>query len=83
MLALKRELDGMGGTRPAGCASDARPAEPFSGAVDSLTYVEFEDRFRGSQPRCARRVEDYLPILTRRIRRRGRRLRPRRAARRC
>lgn len=63
MLALKRELDGMDRTRPAGTA-DARSAEPFSGPVDSLVYLGFEDQFRGSQPAVRGRVEDYVPIFT-------------------
>lgn len=62
MLALKRELDGMDPARPAATA-DARPAEPFTGPVDSLVYLGFEDQFRGSQPAVSRRVEDYVPIL--------------------
>jgi SAM-dependent methyltransferase len=62
MLALKRELDGMGGVRPAG-PPDARPAEPFGGTVDSLTYLGFEDQFRGSQPAVRGRVADYVPIF--------------------
>ncbi len=62
MLALKRELDGMGGSRSAGVV-DARPAEPFTGTIDSLTYLGFEDRFRGSQPAVRARVADYVPIF--------------------
>jgi SAM-dependent methyltransferase len=62
MLALKRELDGMGRLRPAS-AVDASSAEPFTGAVDSLTYLGFEDRFRGSQAAVRGRVEDYVPIF--------------------
>ncbi len=63
MLALKRELDGIGGARPAG-GVDARPAEPFTGTIDSLTYLGFEDQFRGSQPTVRGRVADYVPIFT-------------------
>src|SRR6185295_11711336 len=33
------------------------------GTLDSLTYLTFEDKFRGSRPEVRRRVEDYLPIL--------------------
>ena len=62
MLALKRELERMDPGRPAG-PEDARPAEPFTGPVDSLVYLGFEDQFRGSQPAVSRRVEDYVPIF--------------------
>jgi SAM-dependent methyltransferase len=41
----------------------ADPPAPFSAPLDSLTYVGFEDRFRGSQEDIRTRVEDYLPLL--------------------
>jgi SAM-dependent methyltransferase len=63
VLALKRELDGMNSLPRAG-AVDASSAEPFIGAVDSLTYLGFEDQFRGSQAAVRGRVEDYVPIFT-------------------
>ena len=63
MLALKRELDGMGGGAPAGTV-DPRPAEPFTGTIDSLTYLGFEDQFRGSQPAVRSRVADYVPMFS-------------------
>lgn len=48
-------------------ASDPRPTtndQPaFTGTVDSLTYVAFEDEFRGSKDDIRRRVEDYVPIF--------------------
>ena len=44
-------------------ASGAATTTPFSGSVDAVTYVAFEDRFRGSQEAIRRRVEDYVPIL--------------------
>ena len=62
MLALKRELERMGGAPPAGAAPSGS-AELFSGAVDSLTYVGFEDRFRGLRTAVRGRVEEYVPIL--------------------
>jgi SAM-dependent methyltransferase len=62
MLALKRELDGMATPRSAD-PGDATSAEPFVGAVDSLTYLGFEDRFRGSRAEVRGRVEDYVPIF--------------------
>ena len=60
LLALKRDVEhgGAGAGAPA-----AREQAPFSGSVDSVTYVQFEDRFRGSQQEIRARVEDYLPIL--------------------
>jgi O-antigen chain-terminating methyltransferase len=39
-------------------------AAPFTGTVDSLTYLAFEDRFRGSTEEIRRRTADYLPIFT-------------------
>jgi len=60
LLALKREVE-TGTTR--GTAAETRDESPFSGSVDSVTYVQFEDRFRGSQHEIRTRVEDYLPIL--------------------
>jgi O-antigen chain-terminating methyltransferase len=59
LLALKRETEPGSGPRKA----SAQAAVPFSGAVDSVTYVGFEDRFRGSREEIARRVDDYVPIL--------------------
>jgi len=61
LLALKRDVDHgeVRGHRPA-----APEQAPFSGSVDSVTYVQFEDRFRGTQQEIRTRVEDYLPILT-------------------
>jgi trans-aconitate methyltransferase len=60
LLALKRDVEhgDPGGRHPA-----APEQAPFSGPVDSVTYVQFEDRFRGSQHEIRARVEDYLPIL--------------------
>ena len=62
LLLLKRELE----PRSAQAAGPPAPASSgvFSGRVDSSTYVGFEDRFRGARADIARRVEDYLPILT-------------------
>lgn len=64
LLALKRDVEQ--GAPRAGASTDARAAgaeAPFSGPVDSLTYVAFEDRFRGTTADIGRRVEDYLPIV--------------------
>jgi SAM-dependent methyltransferase len=65
LLALSREVARIGGAgEPRGTSVD-RPAAPgaFGGAMDSLAYVAFEDRFRGTQEEIQRRAEDYLPIL--------------------
>jgi SAM-dependent methyltransferase len=35
----------------------------FTGSVDSLTYVAFEDQFRGKKEDIRKRVEDYVPIF--------------------
>ena len=75
ILALKREVEQLRASPPASVASDARdasapPSGPpaaesaaFGTRLGSLTYVGFEDRFRGSQDDIRTRVEDYLPIL--------------------
>jgi SAM-dependent methyltransferase len=73
VLALKREIDGAQ-ARAARAApasgpveqTRSEPAEPagaFSANVDSLTYVGFEDRFRGSQDEIRSRLADYVPLL--------------------
>jgi SAM-dependent methyltransferase len=66
ILALKRDLDASGGDRRPGesaRSATGAAAVPFAEPVDSLTYVEFEERFRGSTGDIRRRVEEYLPIL--------------------
>ena len=65
ILALKRDIEDVIGSRGAGVASQPQPAssEPFRGAVDSATYVGFEDRFRGSSGEISGRVQEYLPML--------------------
>ena len=63
LLALKRDLEQP--HRPAAAPSPAeRVVGPFAGSVDSVTYLAFEDEFRGSKESIRRRAEDYLPILT-------------------
>jgi SAM-dependent methyltransferase len=76
ILALKRELDGrrisdQGPGAPATRGAAATPAAAaadtsgaFSTNLDSLTYVGFEDRFRGSQDAIRGRLDDYLPIFS-------------------
>jgi Methyltransferase domain len=68
LLALKRDLDETRATGAGRTSGRATPAEgstgdPFADRVDSLTYVEFEERFRGSRGEISARVQDYLPIL--------------------
>jgi SAM-dependent methyltransferase len=65
LLALKRDVErSTSRAEPAVARGDAVEAQAaFRGAVDSLTYVAFEDRFRGSPEEIRSRVEDYLPIL--------------------
>jgi len=60
VLALKRESEG----RHAGAVGPPpSSAEVFAGNFDSLAYVGFEDRFRGSRQDIRVRVDDYLDIL--------------------
>jgi cyclopropane fatty-acyl-phospholipid synthase-like methyltransferase len=74
ILALKREMEtllarpGRPAPEPDGAAAQTSgervdPAGAFSANVDSLTYVGFEDRFRGSQDEIRSRLSDYLPVL--------------------
>jgi 2-polyprenyl-3-methyl-5-hydroxy-6-metoxy-1,4-benzoquinol methylase len=74
VLALKREMEtvlarpGEAAPKPdaaAGATGAERidPAGAFSANVDSLTYVGFEDRFRGSRDEIRSRLSDYLPVL--------------------
>jgi SAM-dependent methyltransferase len=61
LFALKRDVERAGtpgGTRP------SREDAAFSGALDSVTYVAFEDEFRGSREEIQRRVGGYLPLLS-------------------
>jgi O-antigen chain-terminating methyltransferase len=74
ILALKRDVESLliarsaapgtsadGSRRPVARAQDGE--EPFTGPVDSLTYVDFEDRFRGSPGEVRARVQEYVPLL--------------------
>ena len=77
LLALKREFESPGMARDinppkAGPLIDGPPEAgrhadsgdvAFPGALDSLTYVSFEDRFRGAAQDIRERVRDYLPLL--------------------
>ena len=73
LLALKRDLDTVT-AKPAKLSepsaaptNDQRPTTndhlAFTGTVDSLTYVAFEDEFRGKKEDIRKRVEDYVPIF--------------------
>jgi O-antigen chain-terminating methyltransferase len=69
LLALKRDVERAGGpgsdalpnAQTAAPTADADAA--FTGSLDSLTYVAFEDQFRGDKAEIRRRVEDYVPIF--------------------
>jgi SAM-dependent methyltransferase len=64
MMALKRKIEGLAsGTSTAPNAARAAHGDAFGTALDSPTYVGFEDRFRGSEDDIRRRVEDYAPLL--------------------
>ena len=79
LLALKRETESVALAPQDAPTSASLPASPssrrpddspnggagaaFTGSVDSLTYVAFEDQFRGPQDEIRRRVEDYVPIF--------------------
>jgi O-antigen chain-terminating methyltransferase len=64
ILALKRDLDASAASAAATPSSPSVVrAEPFGASVDSLTYVEFERRFRGSMTDVRARVEEYLPLF--------------------
>jgi 2-polyprenyl-3-methyl-5-hydroxy-6-metoxy-1,4-benzoquinol methylase len=67
LFAVTREIERLqkhrGGqtTPPAGDRADD---EAFASPVASMTYVGFEDLFRGTQQDIRTRVDDYLPILS-------------------
>jgi O-antigen chain-terminating methyltransferase len=77
LLALKRDFEtraAAGSTNvadggPVKAAADKESPQdstgngPFEGALDSLTYVSFEDRFRGAADDIRERVRDYLPLF--------------------
>lgn len=69
VLVLKREMESAlarpGGAAPApGSAGPSQQAAAFSDSVGSLTYVGFEDRFRGSQDDIRSRLADYVPLFS-------------------
>jgi O-antigen chain-terminating methyltransferase len=56
LLALKRDVERASAGGDPGAA-------PAPAAAESVTYVAFEDRFRGSPEEIRRRVEVYMPFL--------------------
>ena len=64
LMGIKRDLDVRAAEDPAEPASSSASLEAFAGTVGSASYVGFEDRFRGPREEIARRVEDYVPLLT-------------------
>ena len=70
LLALKRDVEktaaqprDAGGRSTNPNADNVPAAAPFSGSIDSLTYVAFEDQFRGTTSEIRSRVEDYVPVF--------------------
>jgi O-antigen chain-terminating methyltransferase len=75
MLALKRDVDRAVERREVGAPTapiatrapiatiTTIPPGPTERAAESVTYVAFEDRFRGATADVRRRVEEYLPLL--------------------
>lgn len=71
LFSLGRAMDrleaGRRGDAPAGTGTTPPGATPppdvFAAPAASVTYVGFEDRFRGTRDDIRRRVEDYLPLL--------------------
>jgi O-antigen chain-terminating methyltransferase len=66
VAALKRDIEAARSGAPGDRAAESNepaPGDPFARRVDSLTYVEFEDRFRGSRGDISARVEAYLPVF--------------------
>jgi O-antigen chain-terminating methyltransferase len=71
VLALKREMESAAtraGAAPGSAGQTtterSQPAAAFSDNVGSLTYVGFEDRFRGSQDDIRSRLADYVPLFS-------------------
>jgi 2-polyprenyl-3-methyl-5-hydroxy-6-metoxy-1,4-benzoquinol methylase len=63
IATMKREVDRVAdGGASSARASDVSTAA-FTRPVDSVTYVGFEDRYRGAPAEIRRRVEEYLPLL--------------------
>jgi 2-polyprenyl-3-methyl-5-hydroxy-6-metoxy-1,4-benzoquinol methylase len=64
IAAMKRALDAEAASAHGASASRAPRAESvFSTDLDSVTYVGFEDKFRGSQADIRSRIEDYVTMF--------------------
>jgi 2-polyprenyl-3-methyl-5-hydroxy-6-metoxy-1,4-benzoquinol methylase len=64
LAAMKREVDRVAnGDVSSAQVSDRGSGTAFARPVDSVTYVGFEDRYRGASADIRRRVEEYLPLL--------------------
>jgi SAM-dependent methyltransferase len=79
LLALKREFEHAGPADPSRAGNAANPGShieahggsypdprdegAFQSSLDALTYVSFEDRFRGAADDIRERVRDYLPLF--------------------
>ena len=63
ILALKREFERMSAGVGTSAGESIKPAAVFSANVDSPTYLQFEDRFRGETKEVRGRVQAYVPIL--------------------
>ena len=71
ILALKRDVEGLlaGGAPPAighadpTAASAAAGGQAFGTRLDEVTYVGFEDQFRGSEEDIRARLQDYVSIF--------------------
>jgi SAM-dependent methyltransferase len=71
LLAMKRDAERPVANQPSmpSAPAPAAPVQPtsaapaFTGTVDSLTYVAFEDQFRGKKEEIRRRVDSYVPIF--------------------
>jgi 2-polyprenyl-3-methyl-5-hydroxy-6-metoxy-1,4-benzoquinol methylase len=63
IAAMKREVDRVAEGGATVARSEAATGAVFTRPVDSVTYVGFEDRYRGAPAEIRHRVEDYLPLL--------------------
>lgn len=65
LMALKRAIESTPSPAAVAGVVDAagEAPGPFAGSVDSVTYVGFENQFRGAREEIGRRVADYVPIL--------------------
>jgi O-antigen chain-terminating methyltransferase len=67
VLALKRDVERRQTTEAPRVESSSGAPRDDDGTgrqVDAVTYLAFEDAFRGTREAIRRRVEDYLPLLS-------------------